>query len=338
MFKRLIATSVFIISLVPLVASAQDSEACTVRLAANSEIFAAPDEDADVLGLTTRPATFEVFMQAGNGWYRVVSAEGKTGGWIQMDGIKCEGLLETADEQPNHIALDITGTVVAPRVNVRQGPGINFARVGRVVEGDELSIIAQSDANLPWYLVDHQELGLVWVRSDLVTLGEVDDGTGLVVIAVEVEEQATGESTVTNNTPSNSSGGGNNPAPDTPPVNENAAIVGGRWSHTSTLVEHGCTLPDGPQPGDSVVISFTLTPSADNESVTITYDTGVSFTLYRGSGRTYSGSYGSSASVHVSVTFDTPVSYTGSETVIHPPNPYRDTECVIRSAWSGHKG
>lgn len=338
MFKGLMVVGMFMLSLVPLVAYAQDSEACTVRLAARSKIYTAPDEDADVLGLTTRPATFEVFMQGSNGWYRVLSSEGKAGGWVQMDGIDCEGLLETAEEQPELIALDITGTVAAPRVNVRQGPGLSFARVGRVVEGDELNIIARSDAELPWYLVDHEELGLVWVRSDLVTLGELEDDTGLVVIAVEDEneQQSTGGSTVTNNTPSNSSGNGN--APDTPPVNESAAIVGGRWSHTSTLLEHGCTLPDGPQPGDTSVISFTLTPSADEESVTITYDTAVSFTLYRGSGRTYSGSYGSSASVHVTVTFDTPASYTGSETVIHPPNPYRDTECIVRFAWSGRKG
>jgi hypothetical protein len=293
-----------------------------------------------VLGLTTGPATFAVFMRADNGWYRVVSAEGKAGGWVQMDGIDCGGLLETAEDQPDLITLDITGTVVAPRVNVRQGPGINFARVGRVAEGDELNIIAQSNANVPWYLVEHEELGLVWVRSDLVTLGELDDGTGLVVIAVEdaVAEQTTDGNTAGNNPPTNSSGGGNNPAPDTPPVNENAAIVGGRWSHTSTLLEHGCTLPDGPQLGDSVVVSFTLTPSADKESVTIAYDTGATHTLYRSSGRTYSGSAVTSATILTTITVDTPVSYTGSQTVIHPPNPYRDTECVIRSAWSGHKG
>lgn len=308
----------------PAAIHAQDEPTCTLTLDENAIVYSAPSNKAEVLAVLDEAAEFDILLAADHDWVRLLDEDGHPGGWVVAEALDpdCETELTVTDEQPDTILLQITGSIAFPRVNVRMGPSVRDARVGRLVEGDEVSIIAQTQDELPWYLIDDEALGLVWVRSDLVHFESVEGD----VVVVALPESVT--------PPASTQASRDNPA-DT--LSSARLIVGGNWTLTSTLLEHGCTLADGPQPGDVTVMSITLTPAEDDSSVTLTYASGTSNTLYRGSGITYTSSFTTSASIYSSLTFSNPAQASGSQVVIHPPNAYRDTECVIRFSWSAHK-
>jgi hypothetical protein len=111
-----------------------------------------------------------------------------------------------------------------------------------------------------------------------------------------------------------------------------ALIRGGNWMHLTTVVEHQC----GGETGTSSTISLFIVPSLDLSTVTVTYTTGVNFTLFRTTNLTYTGSYPDdtfegegTATVSVSIMFNAPNSYTGQETVLH------EDGCIVRSTWVG---
>jgi hypothetical protein len=107
---------------------------------------------------------------------------------------------------------------------------------------------------------------------------------------------------------------------------DTANIVAGRWSHITTVNEHGC----GPA-GVSETIFLSVTPAPDESSITMTYQTGVNFTLSRTQGTSYAGSY-FDGRVAVTLTFTSPTTYTANETVTH------ESGCVVRSSWIGSAG
>jgi uncharacterized protein YgiM (DUF1202 family) len=105
-----------------------------------------------------------------------------------------------------------------------------------------------------------------------------------------------------------------------------AASVAYNWTHVSTVIEHGC----GPS-GGSATIPLTIEQGGNGMPLTVTYaNSGTSFTLVRSGGpQTYVGTYGSPATVTVSLTFTSATSYTATETIIH------ESGCVVRTQWVG---
>ena len=87
--------------------------------------------------------------------------------------------------------------------------------------------------------------------------------------------------------------------------------VGGKWGATST-------------------INLALMRDIDNGIVNIIYEgTDTRFDLIEVSPNTYEGSYGTSATISVSLTFTSPTTYIATETIAH------ESDCEVVMEWEG---
>ncbi|GAW91270.1 SH3 domain-containing protein [Calderihabitans maritimus] len=101
------------------------------------------------VGVLTRGTAVTILERQGE-WYKV-RYMGKRVGWIagwllELDeGAESSAPAEAGGEKETKVAL-VTGKVV----NVRQGPGLNFARIDKVTEGERLPVVGEDNG---WYQV-----------------------------------------------------------------------------------------------------------------------------------------------------------------------------------------
>lgn len=231
------------------------------------------------------------------------------------DRIAIPAPLSQADIDALLMSAVCTITPTEGNVNLRGGPGTGYTILGRLSAGEVVAVDGQAadTAGTPWWRLDDGR----WVSQGVVnTAGNCDDVPTAPVPPLPAAPPPLPAT----------------PAPalpaQTPVIAPAPSIVPGAWSHVSTIQEHGC----GGTVGTTSVIPLTVTPAADLSSVTFTYsNTGFSFTLYSAGGLNYSGSYGTSASVSVSLTFTSPTTYVATETIVH------ESGCVVRASWAGSK-
>ncbi len=213
-------------------------------------------------------------------------------------------------------------------VNLRGGPGTAYTILGRLSSGEIATVDGQAaDAGgAPWWRLDDGR----WVSQGVVeAAGACDDVPPAPVPPLPVAPPPLpppptpvpppGPTPVIAPTPV---------VAPTPVIVPTRGIVGGAWSHVSTIQEHGC----GGTVGQTSVIPLVVTPAADLSIVTFTYsNTGFSFTLYNTGGLNYSGSYGTSATISIDLTFTSSTTYVARETIVQASG------CVVRSSWVGSK-
>ena len=93
-------------------------------------------------------------------------------GFQRISGLEPDGIFGPATYQALVAALHQTVTITGDAVNVRKGPGLDYAILGTARKGDKLPYGGQQreDSARVWYLVDyHNENG--WVSSKYAILG-----------------------------------------------------------------------------------------------------------------------------------------------------------------------
>lgn len=86
-----------------------------------------PNKEYGVID-TIRGGSRVAYYEKSNGWIRIAD------GWISLNYIYLEG--ETGEGA-------CSGTITASSLNVRQGPGTDFDSLGKLTEGDSVTILAQ---------------------------------------------------------------------------------------------------------------------------------------------------------------------------------------------------
>ncbi|MBN1583601.1 MAG: SH3 domain-containing protein [Anaerolineae bacterium] len=75
----------------------------------------------------------------------------------------------TPTPEPTKVETNQTATVTSNVLNLRSGPGTNFARLGQVRQGDALSILGKNDAGT-WIKIVTPDGTEAWISLDYVTL------------------------------------------------------------------------------------------------------------------------------------------------------------------------
>lgn len=101
------------------------------------------------------------YVAVQGGWYKVKLASGKTG-WISGSLVKLVGL--SAGNAPQ--ASPSTVVVKGKAVNLRSGPGTNYAKVGVVFQGTRLTVLGRSGS---WYRVKLANGKAAWIAAWLVS-------------------------------------------------------------------------------------------------------------------------------------------------------------------------
>jgi len=87
-------------------------------------------------------------------------------GWAAADPYAYTGLAGVGELRRQ---LEVTGAVV----NLRNGPGLNFAVIDRVARGDRLTAIAATNG---WYRLLRGDGSTAWISATLVTPLNVEEG------------------------------------------------------------------------------------------------------------------------------------------------------------------
>lgn len=213
--------------------------------------------------------------------------------------------------------------VVMGTVNLRSGPGTAYEVVGMANAGERFPIVAAVGGGTDRWLLIARPAGSAWLYASIVTIDPLDaviapaaTVPAPILLASAVPETATPTLTL--------------PA-TTPTVSGTILIRGGNWMHAATITEHVCENGEAFEDVGTTQTASLIIASIDDNTAAMTYAaTGFSFTLYRTSATTFGGTYPTTAgSVTVSLTFTSPITYTGQETI-------RETEgCIIRSNWYG---
>ena len=105
-------------------------------------------------------------------------------GWVSRDGVYMGGA-----EQAR------TGTVTGSEVNIRNGPGTDYKRVGKVYRGDSLTVFHQvAVGDKFWGYTSAGWVSMSYVKLDKIDAGSAGDpGTPPVTLAKGVMEQLLGQ-------------------------------------------------------------------------------------------------------------------------------------------------
>jgi hypothetical protein len=132
-------------------------------------------------------------------------------------------------------------------INVYQWPGREQSIVGQMA-GDEILRVYVTDGQ-GWYNVIRLGEGILgWVSGEDVMLQGFCDALWLPTPTIPP------------------------PTPTPLPLTGAIGIVNGRWTHTTTVIEHGC----GGQSGQVSTMSITINTSDGENQLTLTYDNGFS--------------------------------------------------------------
>ncbi|MDX2162709.1 MAG: SH3 domain-containing protein [bacterium] len=209
-------------------------------------------------------------------------------------------------------------------VNMRGGPGTDYAVIGTAEQADRFPILARAGSGADtWLLVETTDGLNAWVYGALVSIdppnAQIAPAATIPPRPPTLQPTQTPAPTITAQPPAQ--------ATNTPYIRD------GAWTHVTTGVEDSCGAV-----GNSISQELILVPSADRSSVTLTYlQTGISFTVYRVGGLNYAGNYNlpepdlnGSATISVQLSFEiNGMAYTGQETVNHA------NSCLTRSLWAG---
>ena len=241
-----------------------------------------------------------------NGWYEVFYAQWVNGSDVMLEGAGCNQLwiptptIPAATRTP---LSELDGTIAVVKTNLsilRAAPGTLGVFVEQVGQGTNLQVLAHNNVSGPqrWYLVRSISGQMGWVPSlDVEVIpNDLDIAPAATIPALP---------TVT-------------PTGFVPTPNIE------RWSHITTIVEHGC----GGTVGEQATITTEL--QRLGTEVVLTYpETGTSFTLSQVAPNSFSGTYGTGSSIEVNLSFTSSTTYTATEIVTH------ESGCIVRSTWSG---
>lgn len=132
----------------------------------------------EILGASTDGAWYQARAAGNEGWLfaQFVALDGLTDGAGTVDGAPAAEAITPAATTAPATGGGATATTVPARINVRGGPGTNYAVVSSAAAGTQLEIIGRNEAGT-WYQV--RGAGLpdpAWVFATLTTLTGTLDG------------------------------------------------------------------------------------------------------------------------------------------------------------------
>jgi uncharacterized protein YraI len=160
---------------------------------------ALPGPDAPTIAIVSGSDVLWAEARSADGeWVRVAFGEEQASGWAASEDLALLGEAETLPvEAPEAIAGSsqpakpgqnpLVGRVVADRLNVRSGPGLDQALLGQVTGDDTLTLIGRSEQG-EWLAVNWAP-GTGWVAAQYVAPDE--DASDLPVLAVDITPAST---------------------------------------------------------------------------------------------------------------------------------------------------
>jgi len=272
-----------------------------------------PNYDSPVNGRFSAGQSEDVVI-GDNGWYQVFYAQWVNGNEVSVSGSGCNNLwipTPTIAASPTIInptfasgsSSNPTALVVTTNTVMRGAPNVTSPVVTSFAQGTTFNVLAHNGVSGPqrWYLVRDLSGVTGWIPMLDVQVNP-NDLEVRVAATIPVLPSATPQGFV--------------PTPGTPQI-EN-------WSHVSTVVEQGCG-------GESGVQNTIATQIQRYDGyIQVRYpSTGTSFTLSAVSPERYIGSYQTSGTIEVDLTFTSDTGYIASETVT------AQSGCIVRSTWTG---
>lgn len=272
-----------------------------------------PDYNSPVNGRLAPGQSADVVI-GNNGWYQIFYAQWIEGSNVTVTGDGCGNLWTPTPTiaasptiiNPTFVASDgAIAEVQTTSTIARSIPSTLGIHMGELLSGSPLRIIAHNGVSGPqrWYLVNLPGGGTGWIPALDVQVIPND---------LDVPPAATVPFVPTLTPP------GFVPTQATPQVQN--------WSHVATVVEQGCGGETGVQ--NTVAVQLQVF----NGYVQMRYPTsGISFTLDSVSAERYIGSYQTSATIEVDMTFTSNTTYIATETVT------AESGCIVRTSWAGTK-
>lgn len=273
-----------------------------------------PDTSSAPNGRLSPGEQVQIYIGNQQGWYQVFYAQWAQASDVSVTGTGCNNLwVPTPTIQPvatlppaNPPSADHPVAVVTTEYTLLRGnPSTLGIFIEQVPQNTSLSIIAHNGQNGParWYLVQSPNGRTGWVPS-LDVNAQPNDLSVNVAVTVPV-------------------------IPTVTPTNNLSTPTIEQWAHITTVQEHGC----GGTVGAQATIPLQIQRSSDGNSIKLTYtDTLVTFNLSRMAANNYAGSYGTGATINVSLTFTSATTYTAQEVITH------ESGCVVRTSWDGARG
>ena len=301
---------------------------CTIRAAIPNSVvnlYAGPDLSYAIVKTFSGDDTLIALGKSDNGWYQAqyTPDTNPSVGWVRQEQVyvsgDCDflpliasgdflnGVVPTASAIP--LIVDAPAvTITTDGINLRGGPGTNYAVIGAGRLGETYHVEAQySNGSQVWYLVTVPGARSAWLLS---TLAQLAPANAIIPPALTIPPSPMPTASA--------------PPPPTATVGVN--ISAGRWSQTITVLGTTCV---GGTTGMSTTTPVTLSVSGD--TITLVYaEAGTPFMLIHSGDRQYMGGYlTTNNSVSVTLTFTSSTSYSG--TAITTQN----DGCTVQSAWNG---
>lgn len=166
---------------------AQDGPRVEVAVA-GANIRSGPGTNYSVVAQAKRGDSFAILgVNAAKSWYQIVLADSQSG-WIAGSIVTINGALdglsvvegettpttvlpvEGTTNTPTTTTNDgVTAIINRPRVNLRGGPGTNYAVVGTAGQGERFAVTGRASRG-SWYLIQQPDGSSAWVSATVVRL------------------------------------------------------------------------------------------------------------------------------------------------------------------------
>ncbi len=114
------------------------------------------------IGILTNGSKVEI-VESQNGWYKIKYNGGY--GYISIDYVKIDGE-NKSDIKPEEIVVKNTGVVNATTLNVRNGYGVSYQKIGILTNGSKVEIVESQNG---WYKIKYNG-GYGYISGDYVKI------------------------------------------------------------------------------------------------------------------------------------------------------------------------
>jgi uncharacterized protein YraI len=140
-------------------------------------VRSAPSTASESVGMIELFTKVQVIGRDPSGsWYQIVYANSSTGkGWVRAEYVQVNAGAEIPHIEAGAGSGSAVSGLVSQKVNVRNGPGVNYQSIGALNPNDVISITGK-DADSKWLQIEFASApdGKGWVSTEFLKTGNID--------------------------------------------------------------------------------------------------------------------------------------------------------------------